>query len=367
MISLWKQIAICAAIIVGAALLWQLRSDLARLWAGTAAPAISETNDQTRATGTPVIVAAAHMVRDDRSLSVIGTGFALRSITLRAPSDGEIVVFNIGPGQEFSEGDILMQLEDTDERFAVSLAQARYDRARDERDRYRRLQDSGVTAAARLEEVLTDYKVAEIELDQAREDLDNRTLRAPFDGITGLAAVEIGDRVTADEPVASFDDRSKILIEFDLPEALLGRVTIGLNVTATTPSVEGRDFDGTINAIDSRVDATSRTARVRAAIENESDLLRPGASFTLRLDLPGESFPAVPELALQFSDGALHVWRVTNQLAEQVSVRLVRRRAGQVIVEGPLEEGDLVVVEGTQRLREGSAVHVLNTPAEPRS
>jgi RND family efflux transporter MFP subunit len=209
--------------------------------------------------------------------------------------------------------------------------------------------------------------VAEIELERAREDLDNRVLRAPFDGITGLAEVEIGDRIASGDEIGSLDDRSRILVEFDLPEAILGRVSIGLAVTATTPSVEGRSFDGQISAIDSRVEADSRTARVRASIDNTADLLRPGASFALELDLPGASFPAVPELALQFSEGALHVWRVAEGKAERVAVRLVRRRAGMVIVDAPLEEGDPIVVEGTQRLRNGAAVNVLNAPGEPRT
>lgn len=314
-----------------------------------------------------MIVAQAAIMRDDRRLSAIGTGLAYRSVTLRAPSSGEIREINIAPGRRFSEKDTLMRLEDADERFAVSLAQARFDRANDERERYRRLQDSGAAPTARLEQVQTDFQVAKIELERAQKDLDDRILRAPFDGITGLAAVEIGDRIATDDTIGNYDDRSSILVEFDLPEALLGRVSIGLGVTVTTPSVEGRSFDGEISAIDSRVSATTRSARVRAAIDNTADLLRPGASFAVQLDLPGSPFPAVPELALQFSEGSLHVWRVADGAAERVDVRLVRRRAGLVIVDGPLEEGDWVVVEGTQRLRSGGDVHVLNSPKEPRT
>jgi RND family efflux transporter MFP subunit len=365
MTSFWKQLAICCALIVGAAAIWQYRADLTQLV--NASPAAPSPERRDRAEGTPVIVAAAEMVRDDRTVSVLGTGFAERSVILRAPSGGEITGLNVAPGRRFSEGELLMQLEDADERFAVSLAQVRFDRASDERERYLRLEDRGVAAAARLEEIQTDYQVARIELERALEDLEKRALRAPFDGITGLANVEVGDRITTDEPIGSFDDRSRILVEFDLPEALLSRISAGLGVIATTPSVEGRSFDAEISAIDSRVDAATRTARVRASIDNSADLLRPGASFALTVKLPGQSFPAVPELALQFAEGALHVWRVVDGVAEQVPVRLVRRRAGQVIVDAPLQEGDPIVVEGTQRLRSGSAVHVLNAPEEPQT
>ncbi|QJF50294.1 efflux RND transporter periplasmic adaptor subunit [Roseobacter ponti] len=367
MMSFLKQLVICACLIAAVASFWHFRNGLFYLGGMSSADTPAGQQRQGRTEGTPVIVAFTEIIQDDRTLSAIGTGFALRAITLRAPASGEIIQFNIEAGRRFAEGDTLMQLEDADERFAVALAEARFSRARDERDRYLRLQDSGVATNVRLEQVQTDFQVAGIELDRARDDLDNRVLRAPFDGIAGLASVEVGDRITVDDPIASFDDRSRILLEFDLPEALLGRVSIGLGVSATTPSVPDRSFGGRISSIDSRVDAATRTNRVRATIDNSADLLRSGASFALMLNLPGDSFPAVPELALQFSEGALHVWRVTDGAAERVGVRLVRRRAGLVIVDGPLSAGDPVVVEGTQRLRGGSAVQVLNDDEEPSS
>lgn len=367
MTSFWKQLAICLVLIAGAGLSWQYRDDITQLWGQATSSPPAPQRSQDRAAGTPVIVASTRIMQDDRTLSVIGTGFAARSITLRAPSSGEITELDIGPGRRFVEGDVLMRLDDVDARFAVSLAQRRFDQASDERARFRRLQDSGVAAAARLEQVETDFQVARIELERAQEALENRVLRAPFDGVTGLGSVEVGDRIATDDTIGTFDDRSIILVEFDVPEALLGRVSIGLGLIATTPSAQAREFVGQVSAIDSRLNAATRTARVRASIDNTADLLRPGASFALRLDLPGSDFPAVPELALQFSEGSLNVWRVAEGVAQRVDVRLVRRRAGLVIVDGPLAEGDLIVVEGTQRLRSGSAVNVLNMPKEPSS
>lgn len=351
-----------ALLIAVTGLVWMYRAELEAL-AGFASASPSAASDKTRASrSTPVIVARVVNVQDDLTFSAIGTGFALRAVTLRAPSSGEITSLAIAPGQKFKAGETLMRLDDTDEQLAVKLAEARLEQATLERDRYRRLQDKGAAAIARLEEAETEYKIAQIELDKARADLAGRRLRAPFDGVAGLATVETGDRITADDVIASFDDRSRILVEFDLPEALLGRIRPGLAISARTPAVEARGFEGEITAIDSRVDPVTRTARVRAAIDNSADVLRPGASFALQLDLPGDTYPAVPELALQFSRGELSVWRVTDGKAEPVTVRLVRRRAGLVVVDGALAEGQWVVIEGSQRLRPSTPVDVLNTP-----
>ena len=359
----WKQAVVSAVLLAGAAGTYVYRGELAVLVSPGAA-AEGPKGQGRSSVGTPVIVAGVDMVPDDLTYSAIGTGFALKSVTLRAPSSGEIVELAIAPGRRFAAGETLLQLDDTDMRLALDLAEARLSRATSERDRYRRLQDTGVTAQVRLEEVLTDFRVAQIGLEQAKADLADRTLRAPFDGVAGLASVEVGDRIAIDDTISSFDDRSQILVEFDVPEAFLGRISHGQDVVATTPSVEDRAFEGQITAIDSRVDAATRTARVRAAIDNAGDALRPGASFALDISLPGKEFPAVPELALQFSRGTLHVWRVKDGAAEQVEVRLVRRRAGMVIVDGALTPQDRVVIEGTQRLRPGTAVEVLNSDVD---
>lgn len=368
--GLWKQIVLSALLIAAAGLLWQNRSALGALINAEApagsGPSAADTGAGTgtgtgTGAGTPVIVANVTLMHDDLTFSTIGTGIALRSVTLRAPASGEITAMDLAPGRRFAAGDTLVTLDGTNERLAVALAEARLERATTERDRFAKLEGSGATATARLEDAQTAYKVARIELDKARADLADRTLRAPFDGVSGLAQVEMGDRIAEDDVIASFDDRSRILVEFDLPEALLGRIAIGQPVAASTPSAERRSLAGEITAINSRVDPVTRTARIRAAIDNSADNLRPGSSFSLRIDLPGGQFPAVPELSLQFSGEGLHVWRVQEGEVKQVELRLVRRRAGLVIVDGPLSEGDTIVVEGTQRLRAGARVNILNT------
>lgn len=363
-ISFVKQLVFCAVIAAIGATAWMFRAELDAAWRSVVAPSGSAgTGTTARGTGgTPVITENVRMVADDLTFAAIGTGFAARSVTLRAPDNGRITELNLSPDRDFAENEILLRLDDRDERLAVELAEARLDRATRERERYRTLQNTGATAEARLEQVETDFKVAAIELEQARADLADRSLRAPFDGVTGIASVEVGDRIAAEDAVATFDDRSRILVEFDLPESFLGRVAPGLTVTVTTPAVENRSFEGRITAVDSRVDPATRSARVRASIDNSDDVLRPGASFAVRMALPGPDYPAVPELALQFSRGGLLVWRVRDSAAEPVPVSLIRRRAGLVIVEGALDPGDAVVVEGTQRLRPGAEVDVLNAP-----
>lgn len=356
-IAFWKQFAGMVLLIGGAVLVWQERASITAAM-GLGNDEIAQRNGQA-ALGVPVIVTSVTSAEDNIVLEAVGTGRAQRSVSLRAEAAGKVVSMPLGVGVHFRAGDVLLQLDDKDERLALALAEARLAEAVRVRDRFVNLETSGTASLARLDEVRTAFEIAEIEVERARESLEDRILRAPFDGIPGLPDIEVGAWIDSDDEIASFDDRSVILVEFELPESLIDRVAREMAVTATSPSARGRVFDGSIAEIDSRVAAASRTARVRVAIPNPEDRLRPGASFTIRLELKGRRYPAVPELAVQFARGTLHVWRVRDGSAEQVQVDLVRRVDGNVLVEGPLSDGDLVVIEGTQRLAPGKAVRVL--------
>lgn len=322
-------------------------------------PAPGARRDRTPS-GAPVIVAPVRVERDTLTLEAVGTGFAIRSVMLRSEASGIVTASGIEAGRAFREGDVLMRLDDRDERLAMRLAKVGFDEADRNRNRLTRLQQSGATAATNLDEALTATEVARIELERTRDAVLDRVLLAPFDDVSGLPAVEPGDRIEQGDAVASFDDRRTLLVEFDLPQALLGRVSQGLSVSAQTPSVPDRTFTGRVTAIDSRVNAGNRAARVRVGIPNDGDVLRPGVSFTVSLVLEGAAYPVVPELALQFSRGSLYAWRIVDGAARKVEVTMVRRLGGTVLVDGDLSAGDSVVVEGTQRLSEGRAVEVLD-------
>ena len=358
-VAAWKQVATAICLVAAAVLLWQ-NSDAVQAMLGLH-PVATDRAAAERARGVPVIAAPVRIADDDLVLEAVGTGRAQRSVMLRSETEGTVVDAPLAAGQRYRAGDVLLRLDDTDERLAVELAETRLADAARVRDRFRQLQDTGAAAMARLDEAETAAQIARIELEAAREELRERTIRAPFDGVAGLSEIDVGDWIDSDVEIAGFDDRSVLLVEFELPEALISRVRPGTTVTARTPAVPGRRFEGSVVAIDSRIVEASRTVRVRVAIPNPEDRLRPGASFTVRLELPGERYPVVPELALQFSEGALYVWRIDDDVVERGEVRLVRRREGAVLVEGPLDEGDLVVVEGTQRLAPGQPVTIVRT------
>ena len=172
---IWKQIVLSAVLIGVAAGAWHYRTQIIALWQ----PAAQQAGRDTAGPGVPVLVAEVALAEDSLSFAAVGTGLAQRSVTLRAPSGGEVTELNIAPGKRFAKGDVLMRLEDEDQRLALSLAEARQERAQSEQERYTGLRDTGVTTAQRFEDAMTAFRIAEIELEQARADLADRVLRAP--------------------------------------------------------------------------------------------------------------------------------------------------------------------------------------------
>jgi RND family efflux transporter MFP subunit len=317
----------------------------------------------------PVIVAKATEVKDAAEVEVVGSGLALRSVTLYPASEGEVAEVPFKAGQPVRAGQVLLRLEDRKQRLAVEMASAQLDVARRLLARYENIGESGAVAGSVIDQARSDRRQAEIALAQAREALADRTVNAPISGVVGLPEVQPGDRVTTQTVVTTLDDRSRIRVAFSVPEAYLGRLKIGERVSVGNVAYPERRFEGRISRIDSRVDPVMRQVRIEATVANADDLLRPGMSFQVQLHLPGGRFIAVPELALQWDRAGAHVWAVREARAVRVPVRLVRRLQAQALVDGALRAGEAVVVEGVQRLRDGRAVEVIgsdNGDAAPR-
>ena len=149
---------------------------------------------------------------------------------------------------------------------------------------------------------------------------------------------------------------STVTVSFDVPERASGLVAVGQAVAATTDALAGQTFPA--RSPPSTTASIRRPARlsVEATLPNDANVLKPGMALTVAMSFPGEPHPSVPSLAVQWDRTGAYVWKVDAGSAHRVAVQILGRRSGTVIVTGDLAENDPVVVEGLQRLREGSKV-----------
>ncbi len=308
--------------------------------------------------GGPTLVVTrpvGNAVINDR-LNAIGNGEAIRSVTVTPSATGNLTEILVKSGDVVTAGQVIARLDSADQSIAARQARVALDSAREKVGRYRK--NASAFAVQDLRDAETTLQGAELTLQAAELDLKRRDILAPTGGIVGIITVNVGDYVTTSSPIANVDDRSEILVDYWVPERFATKIKVGQPVTAQPISDPGTPLSGVVHAIDNRIDQTSRTLRVRARIDNADDRLRAGMSFAVTMTFDGDRYPTVDPLSVQWSGDGSFVWRVTGDKSERVPVKIVQRNPDKVLVEAKLADGDPVVTEGVQRLRDGGAVSI---------
>ena len=185
-------------------------------------------------------------------------------------------------------------------------------------------------------------------------------MRAPFDGIVGFTDVEVGDRITPQTEITTLDDRTNLFVNFVAPELAVSYLMEKPLVQLQPWTDRMLSLSAKVAELDSRVNIQDRTIRARALLDNQNDQYRPGMSFRVTLELRGELYVAIPEAALSWGANGAFVWLAENQTAKRVDVQIAQRLRGRILVTGALSDGETLIVEGIQGLRDGQALKIQN-------
>lgn len=373
--SILKQLLIGAVVLCAALAIWVLYVPSAQpflervgilqlLGRDAAAPGQAATNRRGFGGGaTQVIVTEVEPGVVNDVVTSIGDGRALRSVSVRSETTGRITSIGYRPGTFVEKNSVVFRLDDEAERIAYDRAQLVLSNAQDELARLSQLEGTGAVTAVRFRDAELAVRTAELGLREATFDLERRVIRSPISGWIGILEAEEGDRVSAQEVLAVITDRSELMIDFRVPERVIGQIERGMEVDIVPLAMDRMQIAGVISAIDNQVDRASRTLRLQATIPNPDDLLRDGMAFSVRLRLPGETLPSVDPLAIQWSSAGSFVWAVRDGTAVRVPVVIRERNSDNVLVEADLEVGEKIVTEGVQTLRPGAEVQIVG-PAE---
>ena len=329
------------------------------VWATAAASllgACSEAPQETRPAASRTVPVIAETVRFEHAgthIEAVGTSRAMLSAEIHPAAAGEVVAVNFEPGQFVRSGDVLVELDSRQQVLDEELARLRLADAERLYDRYARSADTGAVLPTTLDAAQTAVETARVELEQARIKLADRRVQAVFDGYVGGTDVDIGDRIGPETAITSLDDRSSLLISFEVPEAYIGELKAGEKITLQTWSAASPEVGGEIVDIGSRIDPRNRTFTARARVENTDDRLRPGMSFRVSIDVLGQRYAVVSETAVLWGADGAYVWRIVDGMAVRAPVKVIQRREGRVLIDGEFSENDVIVVEGTQRMRDG--------------
>lgn len=303
-----------------------------------------------------VVTKPVAFMNETRKVEAVGSAEAVRSIVLYPAVSDEVTEINFVPGQSVEQGKVLVRLDDRRQRTALKRAELTLADAQRTVERLASSYKNGAVPVSELDLARVQRDLAEVALEEAKADLEDRHIIAPFDGVVGITDVEVGDRITEQTVITTLDNRSKLFINFRAPEAALPVLMNAPQVTLEPWSDKEKTVNAEIAQVDSRINEADRTLRARAILDNSQDTFRPGMSFRVNLSIEGERYAAVPEAALLWGATGAYIWLAKEGKAQKVDVSVHQRLRGTILVSGKINEGDTLIAEGVQRLRTGQAI-----------
>lgn len=324
----------------------------------------------------PAKVAVAPAVQADFPMALTGIGSleATRQVQVPAEVDGRVTQILFTAGQTVKAGQLLVQMNDAPERGELARLQAQARNARALLERTRRLLPQQAATREQLDQAQADYDQAAADIRRVQALIEQKRVKAPFDGMLGVRRVHLGQFARAGDPLVSLTDASTLYANITLPEQALGAVRAGQTVAVTVDAYADRQFPGQVTTVEPQVDAGSRTVRVQATLANADGALAAGMFAHGRIRLPDRpDVITVPETAISYSAYGDSVYVLTPPkpgasaspatpaTVRQAYVKTAERLHGRVVVTEGLNAGDQVVTSGQLRLHNGAAVDVTGT------
>lgn len=288
--------------------------------------------------------------------TALGTARAMESIEVTSRISSVVTRINFREGQAVDKGRILIQLESDEIAADLAMAEAELEQKRSQYARSRQLSQTRAVSEAELDQLKADELMAQARVESSRARLNHATIRAPFAGTVGLRQVSPGDLVGPDTVITTLDATEVIKLEFSVPEIFLRDVKVDMRIDANTDVYPASVFSGQVASIDPRVDPISRSVLIRAEIPNEDSRLKPGMFLTVDLVKERDDVLMIPEEALVPRQGRQYVFVVEEDRARERQVELGSRAPGMAEIREGLLPGDVVIVEGTQKVRDGAEV-----------
>lgn len=313
---------------------------------------------------TPVNVAVVSEQALPIVIEALGTANANESVTITAQQAEVIKQIAFDDGDFVSAEQMLVQLDDQEERSRVNELEVNLVEARRQLVRLKNLRKESATSEQLLDEQEARVKALEAQLQVARYQVNDLRINAPFAGKLGIRQVSLGSLVQPGDVITTLDDISAIKVDFSVAENHLASLSKGQRVIASSVAYPNEEFIGEISSIGSRVDSVTRSVLVRAIINNEDGKLRPGMLLQILLEKQVLQALVIPEKALVPQEDKQFVYIVDNGVVSQKEVTIGARRPGKVQIIDGLSPGQNVIVEGTLRVRDKSKVRVLNESGE---
>lgn len=296
-------------------------------------------------------------------LQVVASLKAVQGTMLTAQSAGTVTAIHFKSGDEVKAGTLLVQLNDNMARAQLVADQAKLLNAKQELTRQRSLFPQKLTSQSQLQSAEATFNEASAAVVADQAALANLQVRAPFDGHLGIRQVSLGQYVSPGTGVIDIQQWDPLLVDFQIPQRDLARLATGDHIALSVTGLPDKTFEGTITALGSAFDSTTRNLSVQATLPNSDGALRPGmfGGVTIRLAATNTVI-AVPQTAIAYSTYGEYVYVVQQTdkgtVAEERIVQTGANRDNLIAVTSGLKVGDEVVTEGQVNLYPGAHIKI---------
>lgn len=287
----------------------------------------------------------------------IGTLLPSEQVDVASETTGKIVEIAFDEGAVVKKGQLLVRVDDRDLVAQLKRAQFNLDMVKERLGRQRILLAKDAVSRESFDQVETEFKMLEADVELLKIKVDRTQIRAPFDGVIGFRYVSVGSYIQPNTKIANMVDNSMLKIEFSIPEKYMGEDLKGRQVHFSTESSD-KTYQAEVYAVDPRVDSKTRTVILRALFRNTSSKLVSGMFARVSMPSSGGAYKSLmipTEAVIPQSDGKT-VWVVRDGKASSVIITTGTRTGDMIEVLSGVTAVDSVITTGVMQLREGATV-----------
>jgi RND family efflux transporter MFP subunit len=291
------------------------------------------------------------VVEEESSTTVSFTGMAM------------LKTLNVSEGQSVRRGQLLAVIDETQARNTLMTTKAALDQAQDAQARMKMLHETQSLPDIKWVEVESKLQQAQSAYDMAKKNLEDCRIFAPVSGVVGSKIMNVGETVLPSEPVLTILSIDRVKVRVAIPEREISAIESETPTQITVDALQGETFQGGRIEKGVSADALTHTYDIRINVQNPGHRLLPGMVARVTMGKKGfeEKKITLPVQAVQeTSDKQLFVWTAKNGKAHRTNVTIGETTGNRVVIESGLSEGDEVIVEGYQKVGEGTPIALRN-------
>lgn len=310
--------------------------------------AISVTTERATATSDYSQLPYVGVVEEETSTMVSFTGMAV------------LKTMTVSERQPVRKGQLLATIDDTQARNALTAAKASLDQALDAQQRMKQLHESNSLPEIKWVEVESQVQQAQASYDLCKKNLQDCSIYAPVSGVVGSKILGVGETVLPTEPVLTILSIDRVKVRVAIPEREIANIGNDTPTRLTVDALPGETFTGGRIEKGVSADPVTHTYDIRILVPNPGHRLLPGMVARVKTHPNGEGQGGaitLPVKAVQQSpDKSLFVWRALDGKATRQVVTVGNVTGNRIVIESGISEGDEVIVEGYQKLGEGTPI-----------